>query len=135
MQCFSYATKLALVGSETQDLLVVSFRPEAVLDQEGMAECLTTCNSIASMPVRHLWVIPQDAFFCLSLMKQDLFSSSAPAALPSALAVVSSNRLLNQLLGISFAYHPQKFPVAFFHSHVAAIAWLDPVNLAPAPQF
>lgn len=134
MESRSFETKLALVDKNARDLIVVSFRARAVFDDEGLAECLAACDELTSISCVQLWEIPEDADFCPSFVRRDHFASMPLGAVPSALAVVSSNGFLNRLLAIYFAYHPQGFPVAYFHERQLALDWLGSVTGAQASR-
>lgn len=123
---FAVETRLAVIEQRDPELVLVHYRPGAVLDGAGIAEVLAACNELSRTgPFGMVYTVPPDVQVNMRVLQNDYFKEAPALTLRiRAMAVVSSTELFHQLTDIYFSYHPQRFRAENFSTEQEALDWL-----------
>ncbi|HEX2616957.1 MAG TPA: hypothetical protein VHL57_05395, partial [Flavobacteriales bacterium] len=118
-------TALAVIERPAIDLVIIRYRPGAVLDEVGIGDVISTCGDLPGLGVFSMvTVMPVDAEVSMRVLQRDYFTQLLGEGRIRALAVVSPNDLFFQLGTVYFDHHPQPFRIGHFRSEPEGVAWL-----------
>lgn len=107
------------------DVVEVRFKPDARVDQAGMAEIVRTKHELcATRAADILMVIPEDLDFELTVLAVNHREAYGGCGLSRRLAVAASSTFNQRLMNIYFRYHPREEETAVFVEESDARAWL-----------
>ena len=108
------------------DLVVIRFKPGSIADpasfQLSMSARKEHCSDIPHMV---MLVAPDDVDFDPTVLGKNHYTDQGAEAFTLALALVSRNPTLTNILELYYALHPAPFPVSFFREESEALLWLE----------
>lgn len=116
----------AILEGVRPDLVIVRFKPGTIADPAAFATSMNARKEHFGGK-RHVVVLvaPDDADFDPSILKKDQYRGLAVEDYTLALAFVSNDPTLTNILELYYALHPAPFPVKFFISLEEAMPWAE----------
>lgn len=108
------------------DLVIVRFKSGAVANAASFQLSMDARRQHCSdTPHAVMVVAPDDADFSPGVIGKDHYQGQEKEILPLALAIVSKDPTLTNILELYYALHPVSFPVKFFGMENEARPWLE----------
>lgn len=114
------------------DLFIVRFKPGALADGDNLQiSVVARREHSAGTPHVALLIAPEDSDFAPSILGRNQYTGTSAETFTVALAIVCPNPTVRNILELYFAMHLVSFPVQFFDTEKAGMAWA--LSQCPAP--
>ena len=118
-------TSIATLKRVRPNYLEVQYRPGCLLSSSGVAEVQVVRRELmGNTPYAMLSIIPEDADFELGAMNVDHLAADRKEGALLAIAVVARADMMEMILKLYFAYHPQLTRIHVTPSEADAHQWL-----------
>ncbi|HEX2616709.1 MAG TPA: hypothetical protein VHL57_04150 [Flavobacteriales bacterium] len=108
------------------DLVIIRFEPGSVANAASFQLSMDARKvHCADHPHGVMLVALDDVDFSPGVIGKDHYKDQGMETLTRAMAIVSKDPTLTNILELYYALHPVRFPVKFFTAEGEALRWLD----------
>jgi len=119
-------TPAATIERINEDLMVVRFKPTAVLNAKAIADNLEVRKRLATIPYAVISILPEEGDFDMSLFDQDHYGHIDPIEIMRVEAIVARDSTMRSMVQLFFAHYPQQRRAVQVFTHLQdAIIWVD----------